>query len=323
MMSTPPNSRPTPVSCRLYYEPAETTASPEALSEWFSRQSHPVVLGGHAGSRWMGGWSLWAAGPRCLLCCPVGHHDPMSMLNRHLAGYQRQTAGVPCDCAFGGGWIGFFSYDLGDALEPVGASGLRDLNCPWIHLAFYDRWIAWDHGTDTVWLGCLETSDDPTPAATKLAEMNLALRHAERTAVPSLPGIDVDRVPLDNLRSNINRGQYLRVIADIRRRIHDGQVYQVNLSQRFARVYPYAPVHLMHWQNRYNPSPYAALVQTPGAAVVSASPELFLAVSRGRIITRPIKGTRRRHLAGPDAESRNRRARLELDASRKTGLNSP
>src|SRR5690606_31442586 len=43
-----------------------------------------------------------------------------------------------------------------------------------------------------------------------------------------------------------------------------------------------------------NPTPYAAFLRHEGSAVVSVSPERFLAIRDGVIETSPIRGTRRR-----------------------------
>ena len=52
-----------------------------------------------------------------------------------------------------------------------------------------------------------------------------------------------------------------------------------------------------------NPAPFAAFLDFPGAAVLSASPERFLRVdSSGRVETRPIKGTRPRGV-GPEHDA--------------------
>ncbi len=316
-MGKTPINLPGPVACRVCHEPARTLVTPAALTECIAKHPNSVVLGGHAASRWMGGWSLWAPQPRHVLECPPDHPDPMGGLNQELGRYHLEARDVPNGCPFGGGWIGFFCYDLGDALEPIGSRARRDLDCPWIRLAFCDRWIAWDHRSDAVWLGALQMDDDPTPLAVKLAEMQTLLDQAERTTIAVVPAIAIDQVRLDRVPCNMSRTQYVRAVANIRRGVHDGDVYQVNLSQRFACVCPADPADLLHWQNQYNPSPYAALVQTPRSAVVSASPELFLAVSHGQIVTRPIKGTRRRRLDGPGADAHNRLAWKELWASEK------
>ncbi|OQA00634.1 MAG: Aminodeoxychorismate synthase component 1 [Planctomycetes bacterium ADurb.Bin401] len=48
------------------------------------------------------------------------------------------------------------------------------------------------------------------------------------------------------------------------------------------------------WQNKFNPSPYAAYIDAGDYQIVSASPELFIDIENRNIITCPIKGTRPR-----------------------------
>ena len=86
-------------------------------------------------------------------------------------------------------------------------------------------------------------------------------------------------------------GDYQAAIDEVRAAIARGDVYQVNLVQHVhaafsgdpralaARLAPLAPLH---------PEPFV----TEDWAVVSASPELFLARRGNRIRTMPIKGTR-------------------------------
>ncbi|GAG06355.1 unnamed protein product, partial [marine sediment metagenome] len=76
--------------------------------------------------------------------------------------------------------------------------------------------------------------------------------------------------------------------------IYDGDVYQVNFSQRFECDYKARPIDLFHWQNRYNPSDYAAYIDAGNFHIVSASPEMFITIADGVISTKPIKGTRPR-----------------------------
>jgi para-aminobenzoate synthetase component 1 len=82
-----------------------------------------------------------------------------------------------------------------------------------------------------------------------------------------------------------------------------GDIYQVNLSQRFQLPLPGGPLETYLELRRRNPAPFAAYLNLPQAQVLSASPERFLrfdAASR-RIQTRPIKGTRPRgRTAGED-----------------------
>ena len=83
--------------------------------------------------------------------------------------------------------------------------------------------------------------------------------------------------------------------------VHAGDIFQANLSQRL--LYPLAcePVELYGRLRRCNPAPFAGYFACDDWAVVSASPERFVAVSGGDVETRPIKGTRRRR-ANPEAD---------------------
>jgi para-aminobenzoate synthetase component 1 len=92
----------------------------------------------------------------------------------------------------------------------------------------------------------------------------------------------------------MNREHYLGAIKKIKRYIYDGDVYQINFSQRFECDYNVGPISLFHWQNHYNPSPYAAYINVDSFQIVSASPEMFITTEDGTISTKPIKGTRPR-----------------------------
>ena len=86
----------------------------------------------------------------------------------------------------------------------------------------------------------------------------------------------------------------------MREYIFAGDIFQANLSQRFEAPLG-EPVWALYCRLRArNAAPFAAFLDFPGAAVVSASPERFLHVdAAGRVETRPIKGTRPRGV-GPE-----------------------
>ena len=92
----------------------------------------------------------------------------------------------------------------------------------------------------------------------------------------------------------MTKDYYLRAFEKIKRHIYDGDVYQINFSQRFDCEYHARPIDLFHWQNRYNPSPYSAYIDAGDFQIVSASPEMFITVKDRIISTKPIKGTRKR-----------------------------
>src|SRR5581483_11100649 len=85
--------------------------------------------------------------------------------------------------------------------------------------------------------------------------------------------------------------QYTEAIQEVRAAIERGDVYQVNLVQHLSAPFegsPAAPARALAALRPLVPRPFAG----DGWAVVSASPELFLARRGRRLATRPIKGTR-------------------------------
>ena len=84
-----------------------------------------------------------------------------------------------------------------------------------------------------------------------------------------------------------------------------GDIYQVNLSHRFAAPWSGGDPFAFYSQlRRCSPAPHAAFLSLNGRCVLSSSPELFLEINGRQIRTRPIKGTRpRRTDPGEDADN--------------------
>ncbi|HET9658574.1 MAG TPA: chorismate-binding protein [Kineosporiaceae bacterium] len=99
--------------------------------------------------------------------------------------------------------------------------------------------------------------------------------------------------------SSLGRDAYICGVSEIRRRIREGEVYQVNLCRVMsAPVRPDAgPWALAAVLAAGNPAPYAGVIDVPdgpgapGARLVSASPELFLDRDGDVVRSGPIKGT--------------------------------
>ncbi|MGA2583697.1 MAG: anthranilate synthase component I family protein, partial [Tepidisphaeraceae bacterium] len=99
-----------------------------------------------------------------------------------------------------------------------------------------------------------------------------------------------DKAPL---RSNFSREQYLAAVDRVLNYISAGDVFQVNLAQRFTAGLTTHPANIYRDLIRQSPALYGAYLGFGDFALISNSPELFLHVTPDRrIITRPIKGTR-------------------------------
>lgn len=118
-------------------------------------------------------------------------------------------------------------------------------------------------------------------------------------------------------RSNFTRGNYMAAVATIKELIRRGEVYQVNLSQRFTLPFAGDPERLFLQLLRAAAPPRGAYLSfrhggTP-AAYVSASPELLLESDGVVARSEPIKGTRRRGTTAGEDEI----LRRDLAGSRK------
>jgi para-aminobenzoate synthetase component 1 len=168
-------------------------------------------------------------------------------------------------------WIGYVSYDFGRRFECLPASAADDLDLPALAFMRFDD--------DDV---AHEPENQFPPRASPLR------------ASP---------------RSTFTRDAYLRAVARVLDYIRDGDVYQINLSQRFTLPLPCESIDIYHRLQRDAPAAYGAYLDFGGFQVISNSPELFLRIEplpggRRRIVTRPVKGTRPRR-PGMDLELRD------------------
>lgn len=85
---------------------------------------------------------------------------------------------------------------------------------------------------------------------------------------------------------------YLEAFDEVQRRLRAGDSYEVNLTRRVELAAADAdPAQVYATLCDINPAPYAAHLWHDGTHVLSASPESFVSIDRGRVRTKPIKGT--------------------------------
>jgi len=261
-------------------------------------------------------WSYLTADPVAVIEVPSAGADVFSSARRLLG----RLAADPVDHAaappFIGGLAGFLGYDLGRRLEPLPSIAAVDQELPALRLALHDWVIAWDRRDGRAWL-----------AGRAVDELIGRLDHRlgsvrERLQGPP-PRAEASRESLLMLemRSGLDRRAYEAGVSTIRRWIAEGDIYQANLTRRLEASFRGDPWQLYRRLRTGDPALFAAFVDLgpspfTGAprAIVSASPEPFLSVTRdGDVETNPIKGTRPR---GRDRES-DRALACELLASEK------
>jgi para-aminobenzoate synthetase component 1 len=220
--------------------------------------------------------------------------DPFEVLRGLLRCYSLEGGGA--EIPLNGGVVGYFSYDLGHFIERLPRMALDDLQLPECYLAFYDTVLAFDHLEGKTYIASSgfpekDEAKRQKKAVTRLNEVREivlggCMRSAETPRVEKASDI--------KLKSNFSRKQYLKEVSAAREYILAGDIFQVNLSQRFEARLSIAPNQLYYRLRHINPSPFTAYLGFGEVAVACSSPERFLRVRGDRVQTRPIKGTRRR-----------------------------
>lgn len=222
---------------------------------------------------------------------------------QHLQAALRRYAGVP---SAGGvstaGAIGYFGYDLRHHLERLPAAAVDDLRLPDCVVYFYDRLFWFEPATG----GLLITSSGlPLPpgaareqrALERLQEGRDLVSRARLTGgsrPPELPHIE------PSLDSNMSKAQYCKALEAVLEYIAAGDIYQANISQRFATQLSGDPWALYRRLRSRFPAPFGAYLHCGPFQVLSNSPERFLLVEGDQISTCPIKGTRPRGMTVED-----------------------
>jgi para-aminobenzoate synthetase component I len=199
------------------------------------------------------------------------------------------------DLPFAGGAMGYFAYDLKNQIERLPQTASDDLNLPDILLFFPRRIIIHDRLEGSLQGLFISQQESPgTPPD-----------HFE--LMPGKAGFGSGALRIGSMDSNFAKQEYLDSIRRVRRYIRAGDVYQVNLSQRFQ--FPFHGNPFLLWEHLYamNPSPFYAFIQAGDHQVLSTSMERFLYRRGSYIETRPIKGTR------PRGKTREEDERLSLE----------
>lgn len=104
----------------------------------------------------------------------------------------------------------------------------------------------------------------------------------------------------------MSRETYIAAVKRAKEYIAAGDIYQVNLAQRFSANWGDGQDAFAFYERLrdVSPAPFAAFLEMHGRTVLSSSPELFLKMNGRGIRTRPIKGTRPR-FTDPDADEKS------------------
>ncbi len=219
--------------------------------------------------------------------------NPFDVLGELLELYKIDGGEPPVP--FTAGVVGYFSYDLCHFIERLPAKAIDDLNLPECYLGFYDAVVAFDHQENKTYLVSTGFPETDGEKRRRRAEARLnQLRNMVALAPPPAAVQEAGSGEGIKLAANFSHEGYLAAVAKAREYICAGDIFQVNLSQRFEVDINIPPYDLYKRLRTINPAPFASFLNFAGVGIVGASPERFLKLRGDLVETRPIKGTKPR-----------------------------
>ena len=218
--------------------------------------------------------------------------DVLEVIRRILSDYQVENNIFPVP--FCGGCVGYFSYDLGRTLEKIPNKAKKDVNVPDCCMAFYDLVIAYSYSKNKFYVMSTGFPEKGIKGEKRAKERLKQVLGRLRTLKSKKFSSSIISSSIVDIRSNLTKASYLRTVDRIKEYISAGDIYQVNLSQRFTCDLCMDSFELYKSLTKINPAPFGGFLNFGEESIISVSPERFLCLKDGIVRTRPMKGTRPR-----------------------------
>lgn len=230
-------------------------------------------------------------------------NNPFETLRSYLTKYR--TSPLEILPPFQGGAIGYLAYELGNTLETIGKQAQNDHGLPEIYLGFYDWVISRDSTTGSTWAvatGFPERSVRKAKDRLQWIDQRLSRKSKQSSRI--------NKMSSKILGSTFSHEKYIDAVKKVKTYINDGDIYQVNLSQRFESTLTDEPWNLYCNLRESSPAPYGSFLEYPEVSVLSASPELYISTIKNEVASKPIKGTRLRGRSKSEDRSLSKELRL-------------
>ena len=199
-----------------------------------------------------------------------------------------------------GGLMGHLGYDVIREVEnlpdvPHDDRGIPDAAISIIgSLAAFDHWRQRVYMLESVPVAGLSDAEIDSEYDAAVARVHAAVADLAKPLayVPVEPPIADDELP--PTKSSMPNGAYQRAVEVAKEHVRAGDIFQVVLSQRFDIDLDADPFDVYRVLRQVNPSPYMYFVRQPDLTIVGGSPEPMVQLVNGRVISRPIAGTRKR-----------------------------
>jgi anthranilate synthase component 1 len=224
--------------------------------------------------------------------------DPLAALDGVLSRYTSMPhERLP---SFTGGAVGYLSYEAIRRFEPrVGVADGPGLGFPEAQFHIAESLVVFDHIERVMKVVSHVRVDGAEPlesaydaAVAKIDALTYRLKGD--TPVYSMESSRQADSVVDRFQPNTSPERYRDIVNKAKQYIHDGDIFQVVLSQRVDIETDANPFSIYRALRMVNPSPYMFYLDFGDQQVVGASPELLVRLEDGIVTNHPIAGTRPR-----------------------------
>ena len=187
-----------------------------------------------------------------------------------------------------------------------GAVGYLSYDAEWL-FGFYNTAIVLDHFKKLLYIFSVGFPEKKYNLAKSLAEKNYKRMYRLLSGIGVYQGEAALKARPSKIKSNFTKPEYISAVKKAKEYIRRGDIYQINLSQRFQAKTNLSGAQIYKRLPSLSPSYFSAYFDTGNSQILSSSPERFLSLEGGLAVTRPMKGTR------PRGENKKQDSSLEKE----------
>ena len=186
------------------------------------------------------------------------------------------------------GFIGYVGYDAVKIFEPRLKSHMdhlqNDIHIPDLDLMRPKLVCTFSHKSNTLTL------------LTFVDEMAVQLDSIEKLLKEPHLYIPIQTSVVDKTKGTFafTKEKFFEMVEASKEMIRSGDVFQILMSNRFTQYAHIDKLSFYRVLRQKNPSPYMFYLAYPTFAIIGSSPEVMVGLKDGRIMLRPIAGTRKR-----------------------------
>ena len=215
-------------------------------------------------------------------------NDPLRLLYEKTVTPALKDFNLP---DFYSGSVGYSSYDLVRVYERLPSKNPDEIGIPDLHFIAPEGMVIFDHLKHRIFIVATAVGGDIAGYA-RARETVEKLERKLRGALPGVPGDRPSRK--SEFTSNWTQESYEAAVEQALEYIRAGDIFQIQVSQRFSADLHAHPFAVYRALRNVNPSPHMGYMELGDCTFVAASPESLCKSDGKTVITRPIAGTRKR-----------------------------